>query len=98
MKEIKAYKCEFCGKVFMTPDRHDCKYNPEKRNCFTCGNNRKINGNIFNTDCFKEYDSNGFEYKYIYSNCIIDGYDDYGELNEMASMNWDLRCGEWVQK
>ncbi|SCG82692.1 hypothetical protein DW1_1119 [Proteiniborus sp. DW1] len=38
MKEVTRYQCQFCKKDFKTPDRHQCKFNPELKNCFTCKN------------------------------------------------------------
>lgn len=37
--EIKAYKCEWCGRVFeiFHPSHDDyCPYNPKAKNCLTC--------------------------------------------------------------
>lgn len=39
MERITAYKCANCDKIFRTK-RHDCKHDPEKKNCFTCANSR----------------------------------------------------------
>ncbi len=36
MKEIKAYICEHCGKLFRTPSRHKCKFDPIFKNCHSC--------------------------------------------------------------
>ena len=36
MKEITVWECEYCKKLFKTPDKHKCKFNPELKNCFTC--------------------------------------------------------------
>lgn len=35
LKQIVAFKCEYCKKVFKTR-RHDCKFDPDKKNCFSC--------------------------------------------------------------
>ena len=40
MKPIQVYQCEYCKKLFKTPDKHKCKYNPEFRNCFSCKRNK----------------------------------------------------------
>jgi hypothetical protein len=36
MQPLTVYKCQHCEKLFRTPDRHQCKFRPELRNCFTC--------------------------------------------------------------
>ena len=36
MKEVVRYQCEFCGKDFRTPNKHQCKYDPSLKNCYTC--------------------------------------------------------------
>ena len=36
MKKVTMYECEHCGQYFKTPDRHKCKKDPKKRNCFSC--------------------------------------------------------------
>lgn len=38
MKEIKVYECEYCHKLFKTPNKHKCKFEPSLKNCFTCKN------------------------------------------------------------
>ena len=37
-KEVLRLQCNHCGKLFKT-ERHDCKFDPEKRNCLTCQHN-----------------------------------------------------------
>lgn len=36
MKAVTRYQCEHCGKDFKTPNKHQCKKNPELKNCFSC--------------------------------------------------------------
>ncbi|MDI6789940.1 MAG: hypothetical protein QME44_04530 [Thermodesulfobacteriota bacterium] len=36
MKPLTVYECEWCKKLFRTPDRHQCKKNPALKNCFSC--------------------------------------------------------------
>ena len=33
---VQRYVCRFCGKEFKTAARHQCKFNPSFRNCFSC--------------------------------------------------------------
>jgi len=39
MKQITAYKCEWCGKVMENSIMHEfeCRYEPKSRTCTTCG-------------------------------------------------------------
>jgi len=44
MKEIKAFKCNYCSKklftkISMSNHENICLYNPEKKACFSCENN-----------------------------------------------------------
>jgi len=36
MKELKVWECQHCKQLFKTENRHDCKKDPEKKNCFSC--------------------------------------------------------------
>lgn len=36
MKQLTVWQCEHCKQLFRTPNRHDCKKDPEKKNCFSC--------------------------------------------------------------
>lgn len=36
MLKVTRYKCAWCGEEFRTPDKHDCKFDPDKRNCLSC--------------------------------------------------------------
>lgn len=38
MKKVTRYLCEWCGKEFKTPDRHQCKWDPKWKNCLSCAN------------------------------------------------------------
>ncbi len=40
MKEVTRYQCQYCKKDFKTSNRHSCKRDPAKRNCYTCQNNK----------------------------------------------------------
>lgn len=36
MNAVIRYQCPFCGDVFITPNRHKCRYDPKFKNCYTC--------------------------------------------------------------
>lgn len=36
MKPITMYECPHCKKLFKTPDKHCCRRDPAKTNCYTC--------------------------------------------------------------
>lgn len=35
LEPIQMYRCKWCGNVYHTK-RHDCKFDPDKKNCFLC--------------------------------------------------------------
>lgn len=35
-KRVSRYLCKWCGKEFKTDHLHDCKFDPDKRNCLSC--------------------------------------------------------------
>ena len=39
MTKLTVYKCKWCGKTFKTPNLHDCKFDPDHRNCLSCRHN-----------------------------------------------------------
>ena len=47
LKEIKAYKCEYCGEIFPTDRNYhemECRFNPKARTCSTCMFHRELIG------------------------------------------------------
>lgn len=36
MKSIEMYECQHCKKLFRTPDRHNCRRDPDYTNCYSC--------------------------------------------------------------
>ena len=36
MKELTVWECQYCKQLFKTENRHDCKKDPDKKNCFSC--------------------------------------------------------------
>lgn len=38
MKHVQMYECQHCKKLFKTPDKHNCRRDPDKTNCYSCKN------------------------------------------------------------
>lgn len=36
LKPITMYQCQHCKKLFKSPDKHNCRRDPDKTNCYTC--------------------------------------------------------------
>ena len=85
MKELKMWECQYCKKLFRTETRHDCKYDPDNKNCFTCEHNK----GFFVGD--EEYERN------VYPECDLDLFD--GEDARYASgymgCESHVYCGKW---
>ena len=76
--EVKRRQCNHCGNLYVT-ERHECKFDPEKRNCLTCQHNlgqRSEDGVAF------------FE-------CAKGHTEDWVEIVPIQSMNWKMDCKDW---
>ena len=80
MKQVIRYECEFCGKDFRTPKRHQCKYDPRFKNCYSCKHNKGFykedRGDGYGTDIIAECDK------------------DYCDFNALEASG-DLQCAEY---
>ena len=77
-KEVLRLECNHCGKLFKTR-MHDCKFDPEKRNCLTCQHNlgqRREDGVAF------------FE-------CAKGHTEDWVEIIPIQSLKWKMDCKDW---
>lgn len=85
MKEVTRYQCEFCNKDFKTPNKHQCKKNPELKNCFTCKNLKGWD---------KDYIINEYT-ETPYPDCAadVDGCD----IEDIKSCNYNMQCDKWEQ-
>jgi hypothetical protein len=36
VKPVTMYECPHCEKLFKTPNKHNCKRDPAKTNCYSC--------------------------------------------------------------
>ncbi|WP_343348608.1 hypothetical protein [Terrisporobacter petrolearius] len=87
MKKIEVYECEFCKKLFRTPNKHNCKFNPKLKNCFTCKN--------FKSWSETEYDYR-FGYEAPYPDCKV-GCDNW-DIDEIKNVNYNMQCEKWEGK
>jgi len=88
MKKIEVYECEYCKKLFRTPNRHDCKFNPAKRNCFSCGNLKGWLESVDGVDT-----GMGILRDPNFPDCEagIDGWD----IEDIKSVNYNMQCEGW---
>lgn len=83
MKEVTRYECRFCKKDFKTPNKHQCKFRPELKNCFTCKH-------------LKGWESDYLYDNYIkipFPDCAegCDGWD----LEIIKGSEYDMQCEKW---
>lgn len=82
------YECKYCHKLFATT-KHDCKWNPKKKNCLTCKHCigfDKGKGDIYDSETlgFLEHQSSYF--------LCDEGLGDFGELELIHGNNWNGFC------
>lgn len=78
-RTVTRKQCCHCGLLFVT-ERHDCKFDPEKRNCLTCQHNlgQRVN-------CDGE----------AYFECEKGDKDGVSDLIVLISCHWNLKCDDW---
>ena len=77
-KEVLRLQCNHCGKLFKT-ERHDCKFDPEKRNCLTCQHN------------LGQLSEDGV----AFFECAKGHTEDWVEIITIQSLNWKMDCKDW---
>lgn len=86
MKEVIRYQCEYCSKEFKTPDRHNCKRDPAKKNCYTCQNNQG----------WEVDTSDEFSRRIIYPTCEL-AADEGIDAEFLYNIDYDLQCENYKQ-
>ncbi len=86
MKALTVYECEYCKKLFRTPNRHKCKMNPALKNCWTC---KKLK------DWIRSDDGEPYYATTFYVDCEHNDFD--LDLNQIKQDNYDLQCEHWEQ-
>lgn len=85
-EEIKMYKCKWCGKTFRTT-RHDCKFDADKVNCFTCKYSNGINISGWESGETPYFECD--KYDYILDAC---GKEEYSEVEYLKENHYHTDC------
>ena len=95
MKQLTVYECEYCKKLFKTPNRHKCKYNPEMKSCFSC----KHNKGFYEETIERYYSTHTEEYKTIFVDCELEMCDEsVGDTPRNMQCNYYEYCGgKWFE-
>jgi hypothetical protein len=97
MQVITMYECPYCKKIFKTPDKHNCKRHPDKKNCFSCKH----------FQCFDDdYQApNYYDTGYRYINPVCGHSEHYEhEVEDIIDVmyhnkpRWSLNCPGWEGK
>ena len=91
MKPLTVYECEYCKKLFRTPNRHHCKFNPALKNCFTC---KHCKGWKESTDSIDV--GIGFLYGPNYPDCGA-GWDGW-DITAIQQVGYNMQCEGWEAK
>lgn len=96
MTEVTRYNCGYCKKDFRTPDRHECKMNPELKNCFSCKN---LKG--WKEGYEHEVHADWGTYKEPQSpmpDCGANESNSYAwSLELIKEKNYAMECGDWEE-
>jgi hypothetical protein len=92
LKPITMYECQHCKKLFKTPDKHNCRRDPDKTNCYSC----EHWGNQF---CFdKSWDHSGDATCTAKEACKIYGQCAEEAFEIMRGKGWHLDCSDYKLK
>ena len=87
MKPLTVYECEWCKKLFRTPDRHRCKKNPALKNCFSC---KHLKGWFGPEDLY--------EGEAPRPDCAVAPGDEWDwDIENIKWRNYDMQCEGWEE-
>jgi len=89
---VTRYICLYCNKEFKTASRHDCKRDPDKKNCFTCRHNK---------EWYREDTENGYSEGGYYTIPVwqVDcAKERECTAPELSRVGYKLNCPDWEQK
>lgn len=81
-KRVIRYRCQWCGKEFKTDHLHDCKFDPDKRNCLSC---------IHQTGSDNETEDD----KPYFVCDTVDGASRFCDIDTIARNNWNGECPDY---
>ena len=88
MKILTVYECEYCKKLFRTPNRHNCKMNPKLKNCWTCKHCKGWNeGEIVGAGFLNN------EPHYPSCECECERWD----LDMIKQLKYNIQCKSWEE-
>ena len=87
MKKVVRYQCQFCKKEFKTPNKHNCKFNPELKNCFTC--------KYLKDWIYGEYVDDYYRMP-NYPDCEKECGD--WDIESIKDCNYNMKCEKWAKK
>lgn len=84
-KRVIRYRCQWCGKEFKTDHLHDCKFDPDKRNCLSC---------IHQIGSFcRDEPGDGYEERGHYFQCEVLGKNTIEDTNKIEVLCLDFWRG-----
>ena len=92
-KSLTMYECQHCKKFFKTSNRHNCRKDPEKTNCYSCihWGHQFVMPEYFNYDKFSEsWSSRGA--------CKVNSDTAGHAFSLMRLNNWKLDCPDYKAK
>lgn len=92
-EKITMFQCKYCGKRYLTT-RHQCKFDKEKHNCFSCQymtGIQETNKKIFMGDNWYE-EENDEQVISIVEKSVICKVGKCLTLNKLAKNKWELEC------
>lgn len=94
---VTRYVCRFCSREFKTPTRHQCKYNPKFKNCFSCANSTEIHWIDDTGRVIAEQEA--AELNFIGCNkvfsCTCGGDEKMRSITKLSARQWNSDCRMW---
>jgi len=89
------YECQHCKKLFKTPDKHICRRDPDKTNCYTC----EHWGNRFYFDK-SHWGDDEYDYTCTPEEACLKSETSYVEEAHgiMRENGWYLNCPDYKRK
>ena len=98
--EVSMYQCVYCGKIFRTDKKHQCKFKPEFRNCFSCQHCTgivEVTQDVVVRDEYYPFagEQNGPELHKITTKYTTCAKGNGHSIAELSNKRWNLNCDMW---